>query len=354
MVIGLHIGNLLDGSGVGIPVFVLLLFAALLLSLLIHTVLHELGHLVFGLISGYAFKSFRVGSLMLVRYEDEGFQLKRSSIAGTWGQCLLDPPGRYGEPFPYRLYLYGGVLFNVTFAVPVAAVSLLLPTGALTELFAMVFTLTGLLLAFVNWVPVKNAYIPNDGTNAQILAIDRDSSRYLWAQLKIAALNQEGVRLKNMPEAYFQAEANNYLASSLRVFRIGRLIDAQHFVEAEAAIDELLDDTSLVPIYRSMLELERVFIRILSDAKPADLGVLEQKGIRQLRKAMKDFPSILRFEYAQALLLDGDTGKANTIRERFEKTCLHYPNKADIESESELMELVAATHRKRQGCTLYP
>ncbi len=347
-VIGYSAANLLDSIDTGVPVLLLLLFIVLLLSLFLHVVIHELGHLVFGLASGYAFKSFRVGSLILVKYESEGFRLKRNSIAGMGGQCLLDPPGEYGDVFPYWLYLHGGILFNMIFTILASALCLFVNEKALVQLCAMVFALVGLLVAFMNWTPVKNAIIPNDGTNAWILNRNRESGKYLWAQLKISALNQEGVRLKDMPDVFFQADENDYLASSLRVFRIARLIDAQEFDEAAAGINEILSDPDLVPIYKVLLELEKVFIGLLSAAGDVDLSVLEQKGTRQIRKAMRNFPSVLRFEYAKALLIESDPDKADVIWQKFQKTCSQYPNKADIESENELMELVAALYRERQ------
>ena len=39
----------------------------LYVAVMIHIVLHEAGHLIFGLLSGYHFSSFRIGSHMLMR-----------------------------------------------------------------------------------------------------------------------------------------------------------------------------------------------------------------------------------------------------------------------------------------------
>ena len=46
---------------------VLLLFAILIVSLYMHIILHEAGHLICGLLSGYKFSSFRIGSLILYK-----------------------------------------------------------------------------------------------------------------------------------------------------------------------------------------------------------------------------------------------------------------------------------------------
>ena len=53
---------------------------------------------------------------------------------------------------------------------------------------------------------------------------------------------------------------------------------------------------------------------------------------------MKSFPSILRTNYAVALL-DGGEAKAKDIYQQFEKAAAAYPAPADIASERELIAL---------------
>ena len=80
-----------DGSG-AISIIVIMLSA--MISIYIHIIIHEGGHLLFGIISGYKFVSFRIASLTLVK--EDKFKFKRYSIPGTAGQCLMDPP-EYNE-----------------------------------------------------------------------------------------------------------------------------------------------------------------------------------------------------------------------------------------------------------------
>ena len=57
----------------------------------LQTILHEGGHLVCGLLTGYRFVSFRIGSWMVQR-ENGRLRFHRYTLAGTAGQCLLAPP----------------------------------------------------------------------------------------------------------------------------------------------------------------------------------------------------------------------------------------------------------------------
>ena len=57
----------LGGEAGGGSLTVLLLFVSLIVGIYLQTAVHEAGHLVFGLLSGYRFSSYRIGSLMLLR-----------------------------------------------------------------------------------------------------------------------------------------------------------------------------------------------------------------------------------------------------------------------------------------------
>ena len=61
--------------------------ACLILSFWLQAILHEGGHLVCGLLSGYRFLSFRVGSFTLLR-QNGRLVLRRFYLPGTGRQCL--------------------------------------------------------------------------------------------------------------------------------------------------------------------------------------------------------------------------------------------------------------------------
>ena len=84
----------------------------LLVVLYLQIVIHEGGHLLFGLLSGYRFLSFRVGSFMWIRQEGK-LRFKRLSLAGTGGQCLMDPPDLVDGTLPVGLYNLGGSILNL-------------------------------------------------------------------------------------------------------------------------------------------------------------------------------------------------------------------------------------------------
>ena len=88
------------------------LMAGLVGGIFLQLILHEAGHLVCGLATGYGFVSFRIGSWMLIR-RDGKLRWCRFSLPGTGGQCLLSPPPWREEGFPVFAYNLGGPSVNL-------------------------------------------------------------------------------------------------------------------------------------------------------------------------------------------------------------------------------------------------
>lgn len=320
-----------------------LLFALIhiftMLTFYLQIIIHEGGHLIFGLLSGYKFVSFRVGSDTLVKYDDEGYRFKKMSIAGTGGQCLLYPPGQLGDDYPYKLYMYGGVILNLITSI--IAIILIFMLKGLVLVFLFLLALFGIVFAIMNGVPFKGKIINNDARNLQILNKDESSRKHMWLQLKIYYLAVNGTRLKDMPDNYFEAEGDNSLSDAIKVAKISRLIDEYKFEEAKLSIDDFFDKhENLTGYYKVSLELERLFLNLLNKKENADISILEDSMVKAIKNSMKNFITNLRIDYAVAQLYEKDEEKAAKIKEKFDKVCQSHPIKADVESEKELVEIV--------------
>ena len=77
--------------GAGMFAMLAALVVSLYLSMFIHVLIHEGGHLVMGLATGYGFLSYRAGSHIWVKKENKIVH-GRFQMPGTGGQCLLSPP----------------------------------------------------------------------------------------------------------------------------------------------------------------------------------------------------------------------------------------------------------------------
>jgi CRISPR/Cas system-associated exonuclease Cas4 (RecB family) len=54
---------------------------------------------------------------------------------------------------------------------------------------------------------------------------------------------------------------------------------------------------------------------------------------------MKTYPSVIRVEYAYALLCERNTDKAARLLSDFEEVAKRYPYESDVESERELIAI---------------
>ena len=120
---------------------------------LLQLVVHEVGHFLFGRLTGYSFVSLRVGYFMLFKYEGR-LQFTLVNKPGLSGQCLMSPPEYNNGKFPYILYNSGGVLLNlIASAAALLMVSEQFPL--FVNMFLVGFGLSGIYTAIINGMPVK-------------------------------------------------------------------------------------------------------------------------------------------------------------------------------------------------------
>ena len=327
----------------------LLLFALTLLSLyaamLLQVIVHEAGHLVFGLLTGYRFLSFRVFSLMLVR-EEEKLRFRRYSLAGTGGQCLMIPPPLRDGTMPVLLYNFGGAILNLVAAALFFALSLPLPPSSFLRLFLRLLALAGVYYALTNGIPLHLGPVDNDGCNALTLMKSKEAVRVFWVQLKMTEALSRGVRLKDMPEDWFTLPEAGAVSANLffsaQALASSRLMDAHRFAEADEMMARLLADESAgMGLSRGQLTCDRIFVELIGPNRPEVLEGFLTKEQQKLMKAMKTNISVLRTSYALALLSERNAAKAQRLAADFDRVAVRYPYPCEVEGERELMQLAS-------------
>lgn len=343
VMMGPYFGGLFDsGRSMGQILFrCALLFVGLYAAMFLEIIIHEAGHMVFGLLTGYKFSSFRIMSFMLLREED-GLKFRRLSLAGTGGQCLMIPPDMVDGRFPFVLYNLGGSLLNIISGLLCLGFYFLLQDTSYLSTLLLMLTVIGFGFALVNGLPLRLGSVDNDGYNTISIRKNPDSLRAFWVQLKINEQSSKGVRLKDMPEEWFlePERQDNAMVATLSAFHCNRLMDEHRLEEAERKIQQLLSGDSAMPgVYQSLLTCDRICC-LLNQGNVEIAKSLMTKPLIQFMKTMKKYPSVLRTQYVYALLAEGDAGKAEGYRAAFKKMAKSYPYPVDIESERELMALL--------------
>ena len=323
---------------------VLILFAILIASLYMHIILHEAGHLICGLLSGYKFSSFRIGSLIL--YKSRGkLHFGRLSIAGTGGQCLMRPPVLKDGKIPVKLYNLGGAMMNLFLSVLFFILYFLAAPGIFKTACLMNIIL-GLLFAATNGIPMRMGLIDNDGRNAFSLEKNPDAILAFYHQLKVNESVADCIRLKDMPIEWFtipeEADRENAMVATIEVFACNRLMDELRFEEAEENIRALLSRGGAVGLHRNLLTCD-LFYLTLRKGDWQGAAALITKEQKTFMRAMKKFPTVIRTEYLFARYVSKDNAALAKQADLWKKCKKHYPYSADIASEQELIDLMEAS-----------
>ena len=331
--LGIGIAMIIDTSLEGRFSFTEILISLLLLffAYAINVVLHEGGHLVMGLLTGYRFLSFRILSWILIKDENGRYHVDSFSIPGTLGQCLLIPPelDENGH-MPNVLYNLGGIMVNFLITILSVLIFFLTPITGYARVFFGMLGLTSLLMGLENAIPLNALGMNNDGSNMVSLAKSPRVVKALWKQLKVNAYQTQGYLFQQMPKELFTMptvqEMGDSIISAEAVFIENLEMEMMDHEKTLETIDYLLNtkEINLIDIYRVLLQSDRILLRLILQ-KPVNVD----KDMRKALKQFSVFPNALVTRYAIARLLDKDSKEDEKIRKQFEKTIGKYPFRSD-------------------------
>ena len=216
--------------------------------------------------------------------------------------------------------------------------------GSMGAALLFMFALAGLYLALTNGIPLRLGPIDNDGKNAFSLRRDPEAMRAFYLQMAINSRQTNGEHLRDMPDEWFLMPSDeamqNALVAAEGVFCCNRLMDEHRFAEAHEAMARLLSGrVNLVGLYRALLLCDEMYLELLGENRRGVVDAMLTKPQRRFMHQMKNYPSVLRTEYAIALLHDGDKERAAALRTQFKKIAATYPYRGDIAQERSLLAL---------------
>ena len=277
-----------------------------MVAFILHIIIHEGGHLVAGLLTGYRFVSFRIFSLTLIR-KDGRYQWRNFSLGGTGGQCLMAPPLRPLEEIDTRWYNLGG------------------------------------LLAFINGIPMKLSGVNNDGYNLLFLEKTPDDKRRLCQMLEANANIQNGMQPKEMPDEMFPAEEQVNWKDGLQVnwqlMVVARLENQHRWEEAYALLQEgLAQKQHIAALFQQELTLEMVFVCLATGRIEEARQLYTERLRKYVKQFMKTHSSKQRIHFATTLLLDGNREEALRLLEDLKAHRADYLLQGEVDMDIELME----------------
>lgn len=272
------------------------------LMIVVQTIIHEAGHLVFGLLTGYGFLSFRIFSFTLVK-KDGKIVRKKLKVVGIPGQCLLTPPEwKEDGKYPYVWYNLGGGMLNLITSL--LAALLFLTHSPLAYWGAGIFILTGVILGLTNIIPMSMG-VPNDGKNCLLCAKSRENQRAFYLQLKMNAMMSDGVSVKDMPEEFFVIDGDvplNPLTFFVGSMKYYRYLQMDEFGQAKEWLATMEQQAEKLPLaFVNSFDLERIYCMLREDA-PLEEVAATRAVLMPVFLQNKDL-SILRVKYAYCVLL---------------------------------------------------
>lgn len=321
----------------------ILVTSIFIIMFMLQIILHEAGHLIFGLLSGYEFISFRIGSLTIIR-EDKKFKFKKFKIKGTAGQCLMMPKTDNYEELKYVSYNLGGVLINLIVTI-ISAIILLGVDNKFIEIILKCIITTGLVCFISNGIPMKIGGIANDGYNIVAISKDKFIKYCFYVQLKVNGLLYKGIRIKDMPIEWFyvkdEADLNSPMVTAIRMMEANYYHDKLDFKRAKNIYEDILKNTpNILKLYENEIKCELLFYEILNN-NIEKVNELYTKDLKNYIKLTECYVSRNRLMYAYNLIVLKDKEQANKILVEFKKIKKTYPAKGEIASEEEVISFMS-------------
>jgi len=314
---------------------IVVLLVSLVIWFFLGIIVHELGHLVCGWLSGYTFGFFKLGSLSWFT-EDKEIKFKRSKNFAV-GQCVMIPPDNEAE-FKFLLYNLGGVIFNFLTTLALLLLWYALPSNHLFRIFAIAGVGMNLLLGITNIIPLRSQ--GNDGANIASALKSADGRRALYLTLYINGQLLKGKRLKEIDEeiisVYGKLSLENHLVGNALMFEIEYLLETGQ-AEKALAIAQKINTDNFPIIHGHLFKLFQllIYVSYLPDFDKAR-AIYEDENFQDFLK-MK-LPSVSSVLPAYEFFVNNNYEKAEEMLMQVKNDVANIPNKGERLSLMEYLE----------------
>ncbi|MCL2399926.1 MAG: site-2 protease family protein [Defluviitaleaceae bacterium] len=315
---------------------VLAFIVSILVFYFIGIIFHELGHLVFGLYTGYRFSSFRISPFILFKEDDRiKFTLSPSIFPG---QCLM-APAKNSKEYKFVLYNLGGIIFNAFLSLILFLLLLIAPAGSSLATFFIIGFSINLLLALVNAIPVRA--LTNDGINLLHALKSKNAARGMHMIFYINSELMDGKRYRDIDEKLFFLEENvdfnNLMIAALTLLESGRLEDLGKYDEFAQCLYKLRYANKLPSLYRLQIKANMLYYYTIY--KPNYGKAQKIYTDKKLQKFLKSGQiEFMRVWAAYEFFVTGNQKKGTKLLQIVKKALVRLPNKGQRIMELEYIQ----------------
>ena len=324
-----------DDTSVGLIFIVTVL--GLVGSFILGVMVHELGHLVFGLATGYKFSLFRLFSFAWFKEEDK-IKLTISKNFAL-GQCVLAPAARF-EDFKFILYHLGGVLAQLLLCVLLFVFAMLTPADSLFRWILLLAIFLNVCLALLNLIPIKSMEAPNDCANIIEALKSKEATYALYMMFDVHHQMMNGKIISDFELETFRlsehADLKNYLVAYLLMLRVSWFVASDEY---EKALAELLslDLEKLPNYYRDVIMMDLVYFYTVYVPDYVKAKLLYEDKRLQAKWKVK-LPSIFRISAAYHYFILEDKQATMSLLAAAKGAVTSLPNQGEKKMETAELE----------------
>lgn len=235
-------------------IYILIFLISLIFIGIISVLLHELGHFLFGKLTGYKLILFRLFNKVYIK---ETKKKNKSFQPGILGQCLMYYDN-YENKQPYLLYNYGGVIINYLLLIIFSIIYIYI-NNDIVRIISFSGSFVNFVLAYSNIALFKNQ--PNDGRNIKEISESNDNKRLYFKQLKNSKSLFVSDSFNDLDLEYDLDLFDSYLSFQNFLLIYYKLFDEEKYEEAFNLMEYLyLNKENMILLYQYLIIFEYVFI----------------------------------------------------------------------------------------------
>lgn len=301
--------------------------------------IHEAGHLVMGLLTGYKFNSFRLLSYVWIK-ENGKIRFIRSKNSLVVGQCLLSPPGEE-KNFKLFWYNFGGGFFNLLTAALIGVIAVLFPGHQTLNNVVFGGVWANITMGLMNLIPM-NLGIPNDGLNIVKGLATKQARHGFYMMLYVNDEMTKGRRYRDFDASEFQTDMDIKSKNFFEVYPImceaGRLYDLGDYDGCNRTYAKL-DLQKLSTYYRNSVMLDQLYDAIIHH--PDDERAKELYKDAKLKKFLKQtHPVVFRVLAAYEYFVNEDQTKGRSLLEKAKESTNAFPNEGFRRMETDYLSML--------------
>lgn len=321
---------------------IIILILIVAFSVLLQIMIHEAGHLVFGLMTGYRFVSFTILTIRIYK-NGKKCAIGKSGLTGAGGQCVMEPAFEESNHIPYFWYNAGGVIFNLLAGIFGGGIALGFDDGTMARTSFVLAAVISLFFVVSNGIPMRTKMIANDAYYILMMANHPSAKRAFWRIMKINAVSAGGKKLMDLPQEWFSdlpdSDYNNPLICGFAVDQIYYLLEQQAYQQALDLCNRLLKAKAILGIYKNEAICEKQFCEMMLMREAGAENAVDAPEEAAFKKRLDPITSC-HTRYAYAAFVLGDQEKSAQVITAFQAKCQKDCNKGIVAHEKFMLELL--------------